>query len=248
MNQYLAIINVKTFIAVFISVFTTYFTYRYNINYNIDLTFISIAIVFPLVFSIRSSFRRREKALEHLSQFRSAMKTIDYHFSIAKGLSEYKKNQIASTLVEISDTVVEHLGNKGTNTEKLDKTIDKVHLILADNDKLFSNGFNEKILKYMSNLHEAVDNLQAIHSHRTPISLKAYCLVFIYIFPFVYSPSMINRIGLETSALATYFIVSISEFFLISLYNIQDHMEHPFDQDGLDDIKLNEFKINRSSI
>jgi len=29
---------------------------------------------------------------------------------------------------------------------------------------------------------------------------------------------------------------------LISLYNIQDDMEYPFDRQGLDDIKLEEFR------
>ncbi|MFT6795274.1 MAG: hypothetical protein ACJART_000406, partial [Maribacter sp.] len=42
------------------------------------MTLLSIAIIFPLVFTIRGSFRRREKALEHLSQYRSAMKTLSY--------------------------------------------------------------------------------------------------------------------------------------------------------------------------
>ena len=246
MNQYLAIINIKTFITVFISLLTTYFAYRFNVNYDIDLTLISIAIVFPLVFSIRSSFRRREKALEHLSQFRSAIKTIEYHFGTIKELADDKKKEISLTLVEVSDVVVEHLGSSDTNTQKLDDTINKINLFLVENNSTFPKGINEKILKYLNDLHEAVDNLHAIHSHRTPISLKAYCLVFIYIFPFVYSPSMINRVGIDKAALATYLIVSISQFFLISLYNIQDHMEHPFDQDGLDDIKLDEFRINRS--
>jgi hypothetical protein len=37
----------------------------------------------------------------------------------------------------------------------------------------------------------------------------------------------------------------LSQFILISLYNIQDHMEYPFDDEGLDDINLQNFKINR---
>ena len=40
--------------------------------------------------------------------------------------------------------------------------------------------------------------------------------------------------------------VNLFEFILISLYNIQDQMEHPFDKDGLDDIKLDHFNINRA--
>jgi len=57
---------------------------------------------------------------------------------------------------------------------------------------------------------------------------------------------MINKIGIETTVLVSLFIVSVSQFFLISLYNIQDHMEYPFDQNGLDDIKMDQFKLDKS--
>jgi hypothetical protein len=35
----------------------------------------------------------------------------------------------------------------------------------------------------------------------------------------------------------------VNGFVLISLYNLQDLLEDPFDQMGLDDIKLNEFQF-----
>ena len=97
----------------------------------------------------------------------------------------------------------------------------------------------------MRDLHNSIENLIAIHTHRTPISLKAYCLIFIYIFPTVYTPTIINKIGFDNPHTITYFIIILSEFILISLYNIQDQMEHPFDRDGLDDIELDNFKIDR---
>ena len=103
MNQYITVVNRRTLIALIISFVTLFLAYRYNINYNIDLTLISIAIVFPLVFTIRSSFRRREKALEHLSQFRAAIKTVDYFFMSAPTLTEEKKQEISDILIEISE-------------------------------------------------------------------------------------------------------------------------------------------------
>ena len=70
-----------------IAIVTTFIVYRFQINFNVDLTLISIAVIFPLVFTIRGSFRRREKALEHLSQFRSSLKTIHYFVLSNKELS-----------------------------------------------------------------------------------------------------------------------------------------------------------------
>ena len=77
MSSYLVILNRKTLIAVLISFSVTLISYKFSITYNIDLTLISIAIIFPLVFTIRGAFRRREKALEHLSLFRGSLKTVE---------------------------------------------------------------------------------------------------------------------------------------------------------------------------
>ena len=74
MSRYLVILNFRTLIALTISIIIPYVAYKFNVNYDIDLTLISIAIIFPLVFTIRGAFRRREKALEHLSLFRASLK------------------------------------------------------------------------------------------------------------------------------------------------------------------------------
>jgi predicted membrane chloride channel (bestrophin family) len=245
MKQYVAIINYRTLVAILISILTPVICYKYNINYNIDLTLISIAIVFPLVFTIRSSFRRREKALEHLSQFRSSMKTVHYFFLSTPTLSVEKHQEITGVLEEISEKLMDHLKNDDQNTENLDNELNKVYLFIMANQGVLSKSVKDKVIRFMHDMHEATENLLAIHTHRTPISLKAYCLVFIYIFPLIYTPTIINKVGLDTTIWITYFVVVLSQFILISLYNIQDHMEYPFDDEGLDDINLQNFKINR---
>ena len=245
MNQYITVFNKRTVIAMVIAIVTLFFAYKFNINYNIDLTLISIAIVFPLVFTIRSSFRRREKALEHLSQFRAAIKTVDYFFMSAPTLTDEKKSEISKVLLEISEVTISHLNKVESSPNNLDDVVNKVYLFIIENEEMIPRALRDKVIRFMNDLHEAIENLHAIHIHRTPISLKAYCLIFIYIFPFIYTPTIINRIGLETTIWITYFVVILSEFILISLYNIQDHMEYPFDDKGLDDINLKNFKIDR---
>ena len=245
MNQYITVFNKRTGIAMVIAIVTLFFAYKFNINYNIDLTLISIAIVFPLVFTIRSSFRRREKALEHLSQFRAAIKTVDYFFMSAPTLTDEKKSEISKVLLEISEVTIAHLNKVESSPNNLDDVVNKVYLFIIENEEMIPRALRDKVIRFMNDLHEAIENLHAIHIHRTPISLKAYCLIFIYIFPFIYTPTIINRIGLETTIWITYFVVILSEFILISLYNIQDHMEYPFDDKGLDDINLKNFKIDR---
>jgi predicted membrane chloride channel (bestrophin family) len=47
--------------------------------------------------------------------------------------------------------------------------------------------------------------------------------------------------------MAIVFSVFIS-FILMALFNVQSFIENPFDQKGLDDIKLNEFEIDKSEL
>jgi predicted membrane chloride channel (bestrophin family) len=210
----------------------------------VDLTLLSIAIIFPLVFTIRGSFRRREKALEHLSQFRSAMKTL-YYFTTTSNLTLEEKNKLEMILKDIGDKTLERLKNQNEEIKDLDDEISKVYDFILSKNGNISMKLKDRVFKYMNDLHEAIDNLHAIHVHRTPISLKAYCKVFIYIFPLIYTPTIIFNIGQNYNHVAVYFVVILTEFILISLYNIQDHLEYPFDNKGLDDIKLDHFKIKR---
>ena len=216
-----------------------------GIVYNIDLTLISIAIIFPLVFAIRGAFRRREKALEHLSRFRGSLATIQHCFSTNYKLTDDKKAEIRPILIEISDLFLNYLKTSKTSIQEVDASVQKIETFISDNEEFISGGFRLKIFGFMRSLHESIENLEAIHTHRTPISLKAYCKIFIYIFPLIYTPTIINKIGFDNPEWITYFVVIISEFILISLYNIQDQMEYPFDNDGLDDIKLDNYKLDR---
>lgn len=244
LQQYTVIINHRTWIALAVAVVTPFICYAYNIHFDLDLTLISIAMIFPLVFTIRGSFRRREKALEHLSEFRSSILTLDYIFDNST-IPTPKKQEIHEILINISTALMLHLKSNSTSTEDLDKSIQRVYDFTQENKEYVSGKLKDRIFKYLKDLHETVENVHAINVHRTPISLKAYCLIFIYIFPIIYTPAVIYRIGEDQNHSITYFIVILSQFILIALYNIQNQLEYPFDDKGLDDIQLNNFKLDR---
>jgi predicted membrane chloride channel (bestrophin family) len=94
-----------------------------------------------------------------------------------------------------------------------------------------------------------MEKLNGLKLHNTPISLRKYCLIFIYISPFLFNTKLISEnqfnifIGIDIPV-SVLFSMLIS-FILMALYNIQDYIENPFDQKGLDDLKINELKIQK---
>ena len=206
---------------------------------------LSIAIIFPLVFTIRGSFRRREKALEHLSEFRSSIKTVKYFFLSNQDLPEEGKEQVKSILLDINTKVLDHLSSDNRTMTALDDIVNEVYKFILDNNQYVPRQMRDKVFRFMKDMHESIENLHAIHIHRTPISLKAYCLIFIYIFPLIYAPTIISNLGAYSAEWITYGIIILTEFILISLYNIQHQLEYPFDNVGMDDIDLDNFRIER---
>jgi len=247
LKSYSSIINHRTLITMVISVIVPVLFYEFGVVYNVDLTLISIAIIFPLVFTIRGAFRRREKAMEHLSRFRSGLKIVHYLINDGNKLADAQKEEGNQLLDQLSNNFMDYLKSPHEDTQQIDQDLNDFYAYIQKNSEFLSGGTRQKIYRFLKDVHEGQENLIAIHTHRTPISLKAYCLIFIYIFPLIYTPTLINKMGADKSETEwiTFFVVILSEFILISLYNIQDHMEHPFDDEGLDDIKLNNFKINR---
>lgn len=227
-----------------IALVVPFIAFRTNFEFDMDLTLISIAIIFPLVFTIRGSFRRREKALEHLSEFRSTLKTFNY-FLMSKNLSEEDKQEAEKLMLDLSNSLMAHLKSNEKETNGIDSSMNDLYEFVESKEEVITSKSKERLFRIMKDLHETIENVHAINTHRTPISLKAYCLIFIYIFPLIYAPTIIHRVGPDKGTWITYFVVLISQFILISLYNIQNQLEYPFDDEGMDDIKLDSFRIDR---
>ena len=246
MSSYLVILNKKTLYALLISLIVLFLSYRFSITYNIDLTLISIAIIFPLVFTIRGAFRRREKAIEHLSLFRGSLKTVE---NIVRGskLEESDIKRSLDLITKCSKGLIDYLSDVVPTTKSHDDNIEELYSFLLSKRDVIGGGTLQKVSRFLKDTYDSADNLVGIHTHRTPISLKAYCLIFVYIFPVIYTPTIINKIGIDNPPYLTYFIVILSQFILISLYNIQDQMEYPFDKEGIDDIDLDLFKLERGN-
>ncbi len=250
MEKYFSIINCRTFVALGITGVATYFTLLMDFTYNYDPTFVSIAIVFLLVFTIRSAFKRREKALEFLSFFRSGLITMDHSFQRIKKLSPEDKAYVRSLIVRIPKLLIGFLTSQSVTLEEVRDEAEKVNSFIIDKSEFINSSSRLKLNRIFRDVHMGIENSMSVKAHNTPSSMRAYCLIFIYIYPIIYTPSVYLKLqegAFTDSAWLLYFLSMFSTFILISLYNVQEQLENPYDQKGLDDIHLTHFDLIRKS-
>lgn len=234
------IINYKTFILTALAVVSTWLCNRYHIIAEFPLTLVGIAIVFPVVFSIDSAYKRRERALLMLSDFKAHV--ISIYLASRDWLEDNEEfeEEIKNKLMEVYGSIREIFTNGTSDKEKAELTIYSKMSELSFLMKKFRalglpSGEISRVSQYISKIALDIENLKGIWKYRTPITLRAYSKVFIYTFPILYGPYF-AFVAEEYSPNLEYMLPIIFSFILVSLDNIQRHLEDPFDQVGEDDI------------
>jgi hypothetical protein len=236
----LSIIDRKTAIVLLLCVTIAFFCMQLGYRSNLNITLFSLAVIFPLVFTIREAFKRRDNVIQLLSVFKSSLNGVYYLLMNNSKMPLAEKLSIAKELESLSHLFFDSLySNKNDATKTRSKLTDVFEIILLSK-KTIPNGLAIRIFRYLKDTQESMENTIGISMHGTPVSLRAYCLVFIYFFPFIFVPTLIGETD-NYSTFAVYLVCAAPGFILISLYNIQERMEDPFDQSGLDDIKVEEF-------
>ncbi|MDP5052294.1 MAG: hypothetical protein NWP69_00775 [Congregibacter sp.] len=241
MNKYLAIIDSKTLLLSAVCVVVTYACFRFNIGYDLNITMFSVAVIFPLVFTIREAFKRRDNALKFLSQFKSSLCSVHYCFEQCKKLNDEQRAEVQQLLDRASSQFFDALGSEDSDIRPAEETVNEIIHFIKRNDAI-SNSLALKIIRFVQDVNDGMENTISLKMHGTPISMRAYCLVFVFLFPFVFAPTIVYHLS-DAPLLLTYGLSVLHGFILIALYNVQVQMENPFDQIGLDDIQLDEFRF-----
>ncbi len=239
------IINYKTFIVTILAIASTWLCMKYHVVANLPLTLVGIAIVFPVVFSIDSAYKRRERALALLSDIKA------HSLSLYQASSDWidPKNEgfkirIKEKLMEIYAGIRILLTSKNRDAKGFEEDLYDKLAELSDLLQEFRKfglvpGEMSRVSQYISKIEVALESLKVIYFYRTPITLRAYSKVFIYSFPIFYGPYFVYVSQDYTPGLE-FMMPVVFSFILVSLDNIQDHLENPFDQVGEDDIKFDE--------
>ncbi|MBN4082100.1 hypothetical protein JYT21_00190, partial [bacterium AH-315-B15] len=107
-----------------------------------------------------------------------------------------------------------------------------------------SSGECSRTNQYLQKMMVSFESIKHIYQYRTPRTLRAFSNLFIKILPVIYGPYF-AWLALEKIPVASqgydleYVVPVLLTMILVSLDNIQEHLENPFDQVGEDDITFN---------
>jgi predicted membrane chloride channel (bestrophin family) len=248
LSAILSVFNTRLFI-ILLETIAIFFVYDYyTINIKVDYTIMSIAIIFPLVFSITSAYQRRQDAINLYLEFRNKIIDLTNIFYAVDSVKDKDYNELFDSLQEVQKFLIQYL-----TQDDSEKTFDSIRekrkdvlLIIDSHKKLFNEREKDSLIRVKNELFLSAEKIRGIKIHGTPISLKKYCLVFIYFSPFLYaSQSILNLQGDFVTKLISLSFSLVVSFVLMALYNVQDYIENPFDQKGLDDLKIDLLKVKQ---
>ena len=250
LRSFSMIINYKTYIVTALSLISTYLCYEFGLTAKFPDMLVGVAIVFPVVFSIGSAYNRREVALQRWADFKGHAIAIyyatrDWTINKDNDLPERSRNLIIAMMQSLRDILK---GDRAEWTDRETEYYQYFSRLSAITMELRNYGVQSgeisRVSQYVSKMIVAFDNLKIIYLYRTPITLRAYSKVFIYVFPIIYGPYFASTFH-DFSASLEYVMPVLYSFILVSLDNIQDHLENPFDQIGEDDIQIDAEETGR---
>ncbi len=247
----LSAINYRILIIVLETLAVYFFYDHYHFTLQIDFTLLSIAIVFPLVFSITSAYQKRQEAISEFNSFRNKIIELTNIFRAVDGIDQKKYQGLFQSLLALQKNLVGVLSQTNTlQIQDIRKDRKEIFYALESYKKFYNEREKDSIIRVKNELFESVEKLHNLRLHATPVSLRMYCLIFIYLSPLVYNSHILanfEKNSLLELGVALFFSVLIG-FILMALYNIQEYIEDPFDQQGLDDLKFQEMSVGEEEI
>jgi hypothetical protein len=236
--------NLQTLIALIISQAAAFFAIHFNIRFNVNLILFSLAVVFPLHFSIQAAFKRRERALEYFSSFKGWIMALYYSIHLAEDLTDEKKKEATNILKAVADQLSRQLESREYGYGSIQRKLDDVFAFMQANREELSKRNLIKMIRYLGDVTESSVYLMSLAKHRTMAGLRFYSVFFIIIFPLVQAPILLDRLDGIIPETGLYLVVACTTLILITLNNFQYVIEYPFDQRGMDNVQLKEFKLD----
>ncbi|MGD9046247.1 MAG: hypothetical protein PVG06_21240 [Desulfobacterales bacterium] len=236
------IIDSQTVIITLLAILSTYLCNRFGFYADLPSGLIGVAIIFPIVFSINSAYKRREEALKYFASLRGHAIAIFYaHRDWVLGYPEHAI-RIKKLVGRLLETIKDYFSSPPEEEKE------KFHLVYKEfsdfslSHELLRNadvptGEISRINQYLRAIMIDFEKMRNIYLYRTPVSLRAYSQIFLNIFPILYAPYFASLCN-KSYEIIGYGVAIIYSIVLVSLDNIQEDLESPYDEIGADDVNL----------
>jgi len=248
LRHLILIFNYKTIIVLTYSLLATYFCVKYGIKADYPHTLIGIAVVFPIVFSINEAYKRRELVLKHYGELKSQGRGIYYASrDWTEKNDEHYQEKLKALLRELlqgsKDFFNDDKSKQEIEEEHIYHVFTKLSLFIKDfRTRGMSGSEVSRANQFLIKMLSSFENMKHVYQYRTPRTLRAYSKVFVFVIPLIYAPSHAD-LFVGNYAWLSYIMPALLSIVLVSLDNIQEHLENPFDQVGEDDVKINPEKF-----
>ena len=243
LTNFSKIINRQTFIVIVLSLLATYICLR--LNYTIDLPtgIIGIAVVFPIVFSINAAYRRREEALRSFASLKAHAAAL--YFAHRDWLP-MDSDQHAKRMAQITTRLLQAIHHYFTCPEESRARFQAVYQLFDElslsMEQLRQAGVSgseiSRANQYLRSMIIDFERMRNIYLYRTPTALRTYSQVFLNVFPILFAPYFAH-VSTENPASSGFIVAALYGLILVSLENIQEDLENPYDGIGTDDLNLN---------
>lgn len=251
LKQILIIINLKTLVVTLLAVVSTFLCRHYEVYAEFPMTLIATAVVFPIVFSIGGAYKRRENALAKYSAIKAHGRGIffaarDWLEQSDDDVQDKAKRLLGDLLIACRRLFTKDPSDMAAEEEAVYKLFSDISTFIKVDlrGRGLPSGEASRCNQFLSKMIIAFEDVKHIYQYRTPRTLSAFSDFFVSVLPIVYGPYF-AAVAREYSVGLVYVMPILFTTILVSLDNIQEHLENPFDQIGEDDIMINAEKFVR---
>lgn len=227
-----------------LSVAATWLCLRLGLVAELPTFLIGTAIVFPIGFSLSAAYRRREEALSYFANLKGDAVSLFYaHRDWVPGDDLSHALRMRELVEQLLRALAGHFsvaGHREWDERRLYRLFSQISLSIESmRDAGVPANEIARANQYLRTMINQFERMRNIYIYRTPLSLRAYSLVFLYSFPILFAPYF-AFLSVDSGIVATgYFMAVLYSLVLVTLENVQAALENPFDEIGIDDLDLN---------
>lgn len=244
-KRFLLIVNFQTLVISILAVISTYLCIKFKWEADFPLTLIATAIVFPIVFSIGGAYKRREAALKEYAAIKGYLRAIyfvsrDWIPNVKSDNVDKMESLITQFFTNFKTLFLNSKSDMNQNEKAVYDNFSDFSLYIKHElrEEGLSSGECSRTNQYLQKMIISFESIKHIYQYRTPRTLRSFSNLFIKILPIIYGPYFALK-SEEMGSGLEYVIPVLLTMILVSLDNIQEHLENPFDQVGEDDITFN---------